>query len=198
MRVKVCGMIDQKQLITIDPLVNYVGFIFYEKSPRFIENRIVSQHAKRVGVFVNQTESYIKHQIVKHDLDIVQLHGNESPDLCKSLRGDAQVFKAFGIQSEEDILKTETYADAVDCFLFDTKTPKYGGSGIRFDWELLSKYQLDIPFMLSGGIQMSHAEEIRKISHPQFEGIDINSGFEISPGNKNVQLIKSFIHAIHN
>jgi phosphoribosylanthranilate isomerase len=132
-----------------------------------------------------------------YSLDYLQLHGNESPDLCHTLqkRGYALI-KAFPIATEDDLQQTAAYEGRVDYFLFDTKCAGYGGSGKSFDWSVLHTYQGDTPFLLSGGIRPDSLDAIRRFSHPRCAGIDLNSGFETEPGLKDVALLKEFIQAI--
>lgn len=193
MLIKVCGMKESDQIQELDERVDYLGFIFYEKSKRIVVSTPKVTQAKKVGVFVDASESEIRSTMEIHSLDAVQLHGNETAELCASLRKDIEVIKAFGIDQLFNFSKTDIYSDQVDYFLFDTKTVQHGGSGRKFDWSLLSNYKGSAPFLLSGGINPDSLESITSFSHPKFAGIDLNSGFEIEPGNKNTQEIIDFI-----
>lgn len=187
--------------------IDWMGFIFYARSPRFIGNESDEETARieairesslrTVGVFVNATSEYMQEMAQKYTLDYLQLHGNESPEACYELqkRGYA-VIKAFSIASEEDLAATVGYEGRVDYFLFDTKCNNYGGSGKQFNWSVLAAYTGQTPFLLSGGIQPESVEAIRNFRHPRFAGIDLNSGFETEPGVKNARQLKTFIEKI--
>jgi phosphoribosylanthranilate isomerase len=200
MKIKVCGLkhpVNIKAVAALAP--DYIGFIFYGKSPRFIDdlpvealNSIPSSIIK-TAVFVNETAEIINLLIDKYNFDAIQLHGSESPEFSNSFRNRVKVFKAFGVSEDFDFGKLDAYADKVDFFLFDTKTPIHGGSGNTFNWAVLNKYILEIPFFLSGGISPENIEEVKNINHPQFYGVDLNSKFETAPGIKNIeQLEKAF------
>lgn len=187
--------------------IDWMGFIFYARSPRFIGNESDEETARikairesslrTVGVFVNASSEYMQEMAQKYTLDYLQLHGNESPEACYELqkRGYA-VIKAFSIASEEDLAATVGYEGRVDYFLFDTKCNNYGGSGKQFDWSVLAAYTGQTPFLLSGGIHPKSVEAIRNFRHPRFAGIDLNSGFETEPGVKNAGQLKTFIEKI--
>ena len=128
----------------------------------------------------------------KTDLSIVQLHGDESPSFCKSIKEHIEVIKVFSIQAEEDLDKIEQYQGCVDYFLFDTKGSKRGGNGVKFNWDLLKDRHFGHPFFLSGGISREDAVIIRNYAHPDLIGIDINSCFEIEPGKKDLNEIADF------
>lgn len=196
MIIKVCGLTLKKQIEELDKIhsINWLGSIFYSKSKRYV-NQVNGdiKTAKKVGVFVNQSEDEIKTIAIENELDILQLHGNETPDLCNRLKKNFTIIKAFGINESFDFQQLINYKDGVDYFLFDTKTIEYGGSGQLFDWSLLQNYTLDVPFILSGGINKNSVQAIQQITHSSFAGIDINSGFENKPGNKNCEEIKTFI-----
>ena len=198
MLIKVCGITDQDQLDQISEFVDMTGMIFYPRSPRFLAKYIEGSASCRVGVFVNETEEAIRKVADEHKLDVIQLHGSESPELCAKLTADFRVIKAFGIGETFDFEALNDFKN-VDQFLFDTQTKEHGGSGRQFNWQLLDKYVLDIPFLLSGGIGPEHSSEVMNFSHPQFAGIDLNSKFEIQPGIKDIQKLKDFTNEIrHN
>lgn len=203
MIIKVCGMKNPDNIKELGQLpIDYMGMIFYEKSPRFVDRLTVTdlytlpKDIKRVGVFVNAGADYIKAKIKEYNLDLVQLHSNESPEFCKELNKTTPVVKAFSISEAKDLEKTGAYEDAASIFLFDTKTPQYGGSGQKFDWNILNEYKGSIPFLLSGGISTDDVENIKTIRHPQFYGIDLNSKFELEPGLKDIQLLEQFIKSL--
>lgn len=186
-------------LLNLKP--DFIGFIFYDKSKRFVANfpQIeIPEGIKKVGVFVNETIDEVLKKVVDYQLDCVQLHGNESIEYCQILRHSElvsesfEIIKAFSVDDEFDFSKINKYQRDCDYFLFDTKGKNHGGNGIKFNWELLQKYSGKTPFLLSGGITKNEVEEIKKLKHPAFFGIDINSGFELEPGLKNIKEIKEF------
>lgn len=206
MLVKVCGMREPENIEKVAQLgVDMMGFIFYPKSPRFaslsIARTAVDKNVCRVGVFVNESVELISDKILQFDLDAVQLHGNESRELCEQLHeqnGLLKIFKAISVSTAGDIQKYKEYVGAVDYFLFDTKCKTVGGSGQQFDWQVLENYDGDVPFILSGGIGPEDVERIRNFHHPKCIGIDLNSKFEMEPGLKDVEMLKTFLENIEN
>ncbi len=200
MFIKVCGInnLENFHFLENQEKISHIGFIFYDKSPRFsqISLPLLPKTKKRVGVFVNSTFAEIIEISKKFSLDSIQLHGNESPELCEKLAENFEVIKVFQIDENFDFKSTEGFENKGNYFLFDTKTENYGGSGKQFPWQLLEKYCGKTPFILSGGINPSSAEEIKKISHSKFAGIDLNSVFEILPGEKNQALISTFLNEL--
>lgn len=204
MIIKVCGMRDANNIREVAKLdIDLMGFIFYPKSPRYFlldkgsELSLRSLPLKKVGVFVNASMDEIQTTAIRLNLNYLQLHGNESPEDCRTLyQLGFLLIKAFSIASVADLHQTEAYEGCADYFLFDTKCSGFGGSGRQFDWSLLSAYKGRTPFLLSGGITPSSAEAILQFKHPAFAGIDLNSGFETSPAMKNVQQLKEFVELI--
>lgn len=202
-KLKVCGMRLAANIAAVAALQpDYLGFIFYDQSPRLISDvsaeliKYVPATIKTVGVFVDEDLDVVKKKINLYQLKAVQLHGNESVEYCKTLRlafDHLEIIKAFGIDEDFDFSVLNAYQDAVDYFLFDTKTKAHGGSGKTFDWHVLSKYKLDKAYFLSGGIDMEHANAISAIDDSRLYAIDINSRFEIEPGLKDAAKIKEFI-----
>ena len=179
--------------------IDWMGFIFYPPSKRFVEvmPEYLPKKIKRVGVFVNESIATILEKVESFQLDIVQLHGDESPELCQQLTNKGvKVMKAFGIDTTFPSEKIGQYYGCCDYFLFDTQTSDYGGSGKKFNWNILQNYQGNTPFLLSGGIGANDVQTIREFSHPQCIGIDINSQFELSPANKDIQSIHQFIKSL--
>ena len=212
-QIKVCGnnnIENFKEISAIEP--DYVGFIFYPKSKRFVKDESIFEvfpNAEKVGVFVNESIENILEKVEQYKLDVVQLHGDETADFCEELINakhqhlltdddflDFKIWKAIGIKSEEDFNQLTTYQQVVDSFVFDTKSVDYGGTGRKFDWQLLTNYQLSTPFLLSGGIQLEDAFLLKNFQHPQCIGFDINSGFEVEPGIKKIEEVKQFIDTI--
>lgn len=201
MKVKVCGMRDAENIRKVEALgINMMGFIFYPKSSRYVSNRpaYLPQKCKRVGVFVDATIEDIRLHIVDYSLDIIQLHGHESTDFIRSLRslcGDSiTIIKAFNIATKEDLEATKPYEGLVDYFLFDTKGKSAGGNGEKFNWNVLSNYKDNTPFLLSGGIGPDDAGRAKVFQHPKCVGIDLNSRFEIEPGIKDITKLKTFLN----
>ena len=201
MKVKVCGMRDAENIRKVEALgINMMGFIFYPKSSRYVSNRpaYLPQKCKRVGVFVEATIEDIRLHIVDYSLDIIQLHGHESTDFIRSLRslcGDSiTIIKAFNIATKEDLEATKPYEGLVDYFLFDTKGKSAGGNGEKFNWNVLSNYKDNTPFLLSGGIGPDDAGRVKVFQHPKCVGIDLNSRFEIEPGIKDITKLKTFLN----
>ena len=173
-------------------LPDYLGFIFYEKSSRFFDGEIpeISKSIKKVGVFVNATLEEIKSKIKKYDLDLIQLHGNETPEFCSNLMQESiEIIKVFSVDDDFDFQILEAYENVCDYFLFDTKGKLHGGNGFTFNWQILEKYKSKKPLFLSGGIGIKEIEKIKTLNLPIF-AIDVNSKFEMEPGLKNVQLCR--------
>jgi len=178
---------------------DYLGFIFYQKSPRFISEvsaeliKYVPSIIKTTGVFVDEEIQIVKQYIIKYNLKAVQLHGKESAIYCQELKSTGvEVIKAFGIDENFDFSSLESYLNEVDYFLFDTQTHAHGGSGKVFDWKLLEKYQFNKTYFLSGGIDLVHIETLKNINDPRLYAIDVNSKFELEPGLKDVEKLKEF------
>ncbi|MDR1864422.1 MAG: phosphoribosylanthranilate isomerase [Bacteroidales bacterium] len=176
---------------------DYMGFVFHETSPRYAGGlhpdalSVLSEHTRKVGVFVHASCAVIKETAQKYRLDLIQLHGNDPPDRCLAVREICPVIKAVGVRSAEEVATaTALYDGKVDFLLFDTKTPLYGGSGEQFDWKALETYTGTTPFFLSGGIATEDAGRLKTLHFPRLHAIDINSRFETSPGMKDVQQVK--------
>ncbi len=200
LKTKVCGMTSAEQIKALADLnVDYAGLIFYEKSPRFVGNKLNPEEVraiksiKKVGVFVNATRQNIESAIATYQLDALQLHGDESPDFCNYFNRKLPVFKAFKIKSAEDVLAAEAYTDCCTYCLFDTAGKHHGGNGTQFDWSLLNHYKGETPFLLSGGIGPNDAQKINCFSHSKYSGVDLNSQFEIAPGQKNINTLNTFL-----
>lgn len=195
--IKVCGMTEADNIRSVDSLgVDLIGFIFYPKSPRHLCQipGYLPSHAKRVGVFVNETKDNILMYADRFDLDYIQLHGEESPEYCRTLHSlGFRIIKAFSIAHAKDLVAASRYEDFCDYYLFDTRTARYGGSGQQFDWNILQLYTARTPFLLSGGINPYSVKALQEFHHPNFAGIDINSRFETSPGIKDVERIQRFL-----
>jgi phosphoribosylanthranilate isomerase len=206
LKIKVCGMrdIDNIQAVSALP-IDYMGFIFYEKSPRYVSNFPSLQDlesfgfkAKKVGVFVNADLHFVVSKVLENQLDIAQLHGKETVEYISELKfmlPDLGFWKAFPVDENFDFKETEPYKNIADMFLFDTKSPQHGGAGIKFDWSILTKYHGEMPFMLAGGITENDVEAIKnlKSQNPKLFGLDLNSKFEMSPALKDVEKLTKFV-----
>lgn len=187
-----------------DTGADFIGFIFYQDSPRYIGEepcsglfRNVPNGISKTGVFVNEDPAKILTMANNYDLDMIQLHGDESPEYCSHIRSSGLgIIKAFSITEDFNFKGIRPYIAVCDYFLFDTKTPKYGGSGRKFRWELLKAYNLDKPFFLSGGVGPEDIDDIKTVKYDGFFAVDINSRFETAPGTKDVALVKTFIERI--
>ncbi len=153
----------------------------------------IPSHIKKVGVFVNETIDEIKKAVEKYQLDFIQLHGDESADNCRELNNEAyKIIKAFQLHKDFNFEQLNAYKNHCQYFLFDTQTILYGGSGQKFDWEILRNYDNEKAFFLSGGIDLEDAETISELKNMNIHAIDINSKFEIKPGLKDINKIKKF------
>ena len=198
MKLKVCGMKHNTlEVAALQP--DYLGFIFHEDSPRNFDNDIpkLPENIKKVGVFVDKTVEFIAGQIEKHQLDAVQLHGHESPEVCKLLKSaNVEIIKVFSIKNEFDFSVLAPYEDVCDYFLFDTKGKLPGGNGYTFDWSVLNDYPSTKSFFLSGGIGLDQLENIKEFKNSPAStycyALDVNSKFEIEPGLKDIEELKKF------
>lgn len=205
MIIKVCGMREADNILDVEHLdIDWMGFIFYGGSSRYVATRPSHLPAlcKKVGVFVNSSSEVIKSRLKTYGLDLIQLHGRETPGLCKMLKSSLPfgtgLIKAIQIKDKEDFIKADAYAPFIDYFLFETRCDSYGGSGQKFDWNLLDNYNSEKPFILTGGIGPEDAQSILNIHNPHFAGIDLNSGFELRPAYKDVRLLEKFIYQIRH
>lgn len=203
MLFKVCGMRAKSNIQALCTLaIDYIGFIFYPPSKRYVSTlssdllESIPKHIAKTGVFVNSELDFILEKVRNCDLQALQLHGSESPDLISSLRtelgSEVIILKALSIEDESDLEKTILYEDLIDYFLFDTKTAGYGGSGRQFDWRVLKAYKLAKPFFLSGGLDIDQIKIIQNLE-PKPAGLDLNSRFELKPGLKDISKIGKFI-----
>lgn len=180
---------------------DYLGFIFYPKSKRFMADALSPEQLaalpssiQKVGVFVNAGAEYILEQAKAYGLNVLQLHGDESPEDCAALQGKGyQLIKAFGLNKDFTFEQLKPYAGVVDFYLFDTKGPAYGGNGVTFDWSVLAGYDQHKPFFLSGGIGLEELRELEKLQDMQLHALDVNSRFEQEPGLKDVDLLEKLV-----
>jgi phosphoribosylanthranilate isomerase len=204
-KVKICGMKDQLNIREVAQLrPDYLGFIFYPGSERYVGENVdvalfkeVPRKIKRVGVFVNEHTEKILELAYTYELDIVQLHGSETPKDCMLIKSSGyQVIKAFGMDAVFNFTTLMTYLQFCDYFLFDTKSLNYGGTGQKFNWDKIKEYHYNVPFFLSGGIGPDDYNLIRQLNHPLMVAVDINSQFETAPGMKNIHIVRNFIKRI--
>ncbi|MBC6611252.1 phosphoribosylanthranilate isomerase [Hymenobacter sp. BT507] len=205
LRIKVCGMRSDENIREVAKLgVDFMGFIFYAKSPRYAAPTLNVQtldklppSVLKVGVFVDETTAVIRQRVVEYGLDLVQLHGHESPEQCAELRAvGLLIIKAFSVGEAFDFAQVAPYADCCNYFLFDTKGPALGGNGTTFDWQLLERYPLSVPYFLAGGLDLAHAQELQTLRLPGLFGIDLNSRFELAPGEKDVGKLRQLFQRL--
>jgi phosphoribosylanthranilate isomerase len=196
MKWKVCGMREAKNISEVAVLKpDYMGFILWNGSKRHCSKpKHVPEGITKVGVFVDATVGEIEDAIENHKLGAVQLHGNESPLLCRELQGKAQVIKAFGVGEAFDFDTLLDYLPYCDFFLFDTKGPMPGGNGTTFNWSILQNYPFELPFFISGGIGLAEIDKINELCKTDLPvyAIDINSKFETAPALKDAEQLKKF------
>lgn len=178
-----------------------MGFIFYPDSRRHLPPEragkvmeMVPEGIEKAGVFVNSTLNAVLKIGNALELDYLQLHGDESPEMCIELKKSGfRVVKVFGVDEFFDFTTLNSYRGAADYFLFDTKSPEHGGTGRVFKWEILNNYDGEIPFFLSGGIGLEHLDLLDEVKAKNLYALDVNSRFELSPGVKDLQRVKELI-----
>ena len=198
--IKICGMRDHGNIMAVasyDP--QYLGFIMYTKSPRFVGNEFtipltLPSTIKRVGVFVNEFVDVIVEKTKTLHFDFVQLHGDESVDVCAELKdAGINVIKVFSMEDNFDFSTTKPYKNVATYFLFDTKGKLYGGNAKVFNWSILNRYDQEIPFFLSGGLSPDMAHNLGGVLKMNLHALDFNSGVEISPGLKDLKKVQQAI-----
>lgn len=211
--LKVCGLTDLNQ---IDELINlnidFLGFIFYEKSPRYVLNHLTLEqisdinYQKKVGVFVNETIENIIAISEKANLNLIQLHGDEDFNFIENLKhkldSNIQIIKVIRIGEDfkviSDKLNTKNQQpNPINYLLFDTDSKAFGGTGKTFDWKILNQLNIEIPYFLSGGISLENVEEVKNIKQKPF-ALDINSKFEIEAGFKDLDKIKKLLIMVND
>ena len=208
MRVKVCGITQEEQLVKLPETgATFAGLIFYPKSPRYVLRQMTTSQIKKennvnkVGVFVNASVEEVLHMVDECRLHMVQLHGDETPRYCEKIADYISVVKAFRISDSDNIgWRIKDYMEVCDMFMFDTEGAGYGGTGKKFDWGKLHEVAVGKPYFLSGGIEPADVEKLKSFSLlPEAKAlfaIDINSRFEILPGVKDMEQIKKFIQQL--
>ncbi len=208
-RVKVCGMTLPDQVNALDEMgVDLAGFIFYPKSPRYMRDKIPADKMKRirgkiakVGVFVNANYEDLMQTVDEYRLDMVQLHGDETPFFCEKVANYVTVIKAFRLTDNDPIdWITRPYMESADMFMFDTMGAGYGGTGKKFDWNVLKEASMNKLFFMSGGIEPGDEDRLRTFAADEtgnkLFAIDINSRFEVSPGVKDMDRVEEFVKNI--
>lgn len=207
MLIKVCGMRDADNIRAVEALgIDLMGFIFYDKSKRNVSvtPAYLPASCQRVGVFVNATPDVILSRVSEFGLTYVQLHGDESLSFVRQLRQrlatdiphDVRIVRSVAVASGREAQNARMWDGFVDVLLFETPSTGYGGSGVSFDWNLLSSYQGQTPFLIAGGIGMDCIDQLRQFSHQRWLGIDLNSRFEIEPAVKDIAKLQQFINSI--
>ncbi|HEX7903368.1 MAG TPA: phosphoribosylanthranilate isomerase [Chitinophagaceae bacterium] len=206
MRIKVCGMTLPEQVNALDEMgVDLAGFIFYEKSPRFVKRKISPAVMKKtggrigkVGVFVNMEYDDLMKTVEEYRLDMVQLHGDESERFCERVSNYVSVIKAFRLSDNDPIeWMVRPYHEGSDMYMFDTLGAGYGGTGKKFDWNVLKGKVIDKLFLLSGGIEPGDEGRLKEFAAlpegKKLFAVDINSKFEMSAGIKNMEKVREFV-----
>ena len=201
--VKICGMRDVDNILRAASFVpDYMGFIFYPLSPRFVGNSFeippdLASTIRRVGVFVNEETDLILKKSQQLGIDHIQLHGNETTTQAAQLKdAGLKVIKVFAVDDAFDFQLTKPYVPVVDYFLFDTKGKHYGGNAKTFNWEILKHYDQEIPFFLSGGLSPENVEEVFELKGMNLHAIDVNSGVEEAPGKKSMEKLRSLFEGV--
>ena len=206
MRIKVCGMTLPSQVEALDEMgIDFAGFIFYPKSPRYMRNKISAEDMRRlklkiakVGVFVNAPYDELMKTVEDYRLDMVQLHGDETPRFCEQVANYITVIKAFRLSDDDPIdWIIRPYEESCDMYMFDTLGAGYGGTGKKFDWDVLKSIDIDKLYFLSGGIESTDSQKLKEFSTEpvakKLFGVDINSKFEISAGVKDMEKLKGIL-----
>lgn len=196
--IKVCGMREEQNISDLEKLdIDWMGMIFWSGSKRYVSRppSRLPQRVKKVGVFVDASLDDIRQHVSDYQLDIIQLHGHETPAFLEALK-PLTLIKAFNIADTSDLQNTKVYEGIADYFLFDTKGKIVGGNGEKFDWTVLTAYEGATPFLLSGGIGPGDAQKVKQFHHQKCIGIDLNSRFESAPGLKDIDQLQTFIKQI--
>ena len=210
-RIKVCGMTLPEQVNALDSMgVDFAGFIFYPKSPRYVGHKISPEKMKKikgriakVGVFVNMPYEELMQTVENYRLDMVQLHGDETPRFCEQVANYVTVIKAFRVSENDPIdWMVRPYHEGSDMFMFDTLGAGYGGTGKKFDWQLLKERPVDKMFFLSGGIEPGDEEKLKAFAQEpaakKLFAIDMNSKFEVSAGVKDIERVRKFVTTLRS
>ena len=200
-KLKICGMKYHENIVEISALhPDYLGFIFWEKSIRNMDVDSIPKiqpSIKKVGVFVDASIDEIRAKVNLFQLDIIQLHGNETIAFCKELKKlNIEIIKVFSINNFFDFSILKDFIPQIDYFLFDTKGKLPGGNGITFNWKILENYPYEKPFFLSGGIGKTEVDAIKDFFQTEVAkkciAIDVNSRFETKPAYKSEIKLRKF------
>ena len=206
--IKICGLSGPDAIeAAIEGGATHIGMIFFEKSPRHVSlhdavalSAAAGDRVTKVAVLVNASDDYLDQVVGSARPDMLQLHGSEPPERVLEIkqRYGLPVIKAIAVRSEADLENARRYVGIADLFLFDAKPPAGselpGGNGVAFDWEIMDHWPKDVPYMLSGGLNVQNICEA--LSHSGAPGIDISSGVETSPGKKDTALIREFLAVV--
>lgn len=200
MKLKICGMKYSENMMDVGALLpDYMGFIFWKPSTRYFDNAIpiLPTSIQKVGVFVDASYEDIDLNVKKYNLDLVQLHGKETPEFCRNLRVlQTKIIKVFAVDETFDFNVLHPFESVCDFYLFDTKGKLPGGNGVAFNWDILQNYKSKKPIFLSGGIGLEDIKAIQKLQLP-IHAVDVNSKFEIEPGLKDIQKLQQFKNLLH-
>ncbi|MBL30474.1 MAG: N-(5'-phosphoribosyl)anthranilate isomerase [Flavobacteriaceae bacterium] len=204
MKLKICGMKESNNIKSIENIEpDYMGFIFWEDSPRYIKDKIplLKNTIKKTGVFVDSNIEYITKAVENHNLQAIQLHGNESPEFCAKLmnKQNIELIKAFKVDDSFNFDELKIFENQCDFFLFDTKGKLPGGNGSVFEWSILKDYKYEKPFFLSGGIGIENVDELINLKKTRLPiyAVDVNSKFESQPGLKKLNLLEEFKNKLY-
>jgi len=205
--VKICGLTDEDSIdVALDAGADFLGFVFFDKSPRNVTAEQAAEltqfveGVEKVGLFVNPTDEFLAEVLTHVRLDILQFHGDESPERLDQIRQDfaIPVMKSLAISDAEDLRAAEAFFPVVDYLLFDATPPKGsdrpGGNAVSFDWTLLQAFHCPVPWLLAGGLTPENVAEALRVSGAA--GVDVSSGVEKAPGIKDAEKIRRFIAAI--
>jgi phosphoribosylanthranilate isomerase len=205
-KIKVCGMREAQNIRDVAALgPDYMGFIFFKESPRFVGedfgSLLVKPPIQKIGIFVNETLDLIIQKVEEAGLEGVQLHGDETPEYCRELRAlrdQLLIIKSFNVGEDFDFTLLGGYHESCDMFLFDSKGAERGGSGVSFDWNILERYDQKTPFILAGGLGPQSLPELKTLCKRGFNlhAFDFNSQLEVSAGLKDLNLVKKVIEEI--
>lgn len=204
MDLKICGMREPENIRDVASLrPQYLGFIFYPESPRFVGDDfkmpLLDPSIKKVGVFVNAATESIVEKIAEHKLDLVQLHGHETVEQCEQLKAhNVLIIKAFSVADKFEVSHVKAYHKVADFFLFDTRGKYFGGNALRFDWNILNDYDQQTPFFLSGGLKPENIEEAKALKDMNIAALDVNSGVEVSPALKDIEKVRRVVSLLKN
>jgi len=204
-KVKICGLTEPNSLTAaIEAGADFIGLVFYEPSPRYVAIEVakyltsfIPDNVETVGLFVNPSDEYLRQVLQEVPLNMIQLHGNETPDRVAEIKAQFKlpVMKALPISNADDLAEAKAYDNIADWFLFDAKGESLpGGNGISFDWGILQNYESSTPWMLAGGLYTENVEKALNICSP--DALDVSSGVESAKGVKDSDKIRSFISTV--